>query len=284
MPEIAEVKIMSDFINAIQTYDSFYEHAEKSEVSKVKTDLNLFDGGVYTVTAKSRGKELMLEMEMLGGESNGPIVKKLLCTMGMSGNWVYVKDGSPKMEKAMKHGHLRIKSTRNNWLILYDPRRFAKWKFVDSWSKNRGYCPLTEFENFSADIINNCNVKKDFSKPVYEVMMNQKWFNGIGNYLRAEILYRLDVNPFQPFNQLLNDDVDYLLILTHICCKDAYELGGGQLKDWFNPEGASANSFKEWMVCYGNKNMSTLKDSNGRVFWYHPKWDEIRTNTMNTDI
>lgn len=29
-----------------------------------------------------------------------------------------------------------------------------------------------------------------FDKPICEVLLNQKYFNGIGNYLRAEILYR----------------------------------------------------------------------------------------------
>ena len=28
-------------------------------------------------------------------------------------------------------------------------------------------------------------------------MLNQKYFNGIGNYLRAEILFRLNIQPFE---------------------------------------------------------------------------------------
>lgn len=31
---------------------------------------------------------------------------------------------------------------------------------------------------------------KAFDKPICEALLNQKYFNGIGNYLRAEILYR----------------------------------------------------------------------------------------------
>lgn len=39
--------------------------------------------------------------------------------------------------------------------------------------------------------------KKAFGKPIMEVLMNQQYFNGIGNYLRAEILFRIgDLNPF----------------------------------------------------------------------------------------
>lgn len=32
---------------------------------------------------------------------------------------------------------------------------------------------------------------KVFDRPICEALLNQKYFNGIGNYLRAEILYRL---------------------------------------------------------------------------------------------
>lgn len=32
-----------------------------------------------------------------------------------------------------------------------------------------------------------------FKKPICEVMLNQAYFNGIGNYLRAEILYRYEL-------------------------------------------------------------------------------------------
>jgi hypothetical protein len=36
-----------------------------------------------------------------------------------------------------------------------------------------------------------------FSRPVCEVLLNQQYFNGIGNYLRAEILFRAGIPPFQ---------------------------------------------------------------------------------------
>ena len=32
--------------------------------------------------------------------------------------------------------------------------------------------------------------KAVFKKPICEVLLDQKFFNGVGNYLRAEILYR----------------------------------------------------------------------------------------------
>jgi len=274
MPEVAEVKIMSDFINNVVGLDTFYEYIGKSEVSKVKTDLDVFEDGIFSITAQSRGKELILNLELVGGDVSNVLIKRLSCSMGMSGNWIYIKKDSEKLEQALKHGHLRFKSTRGNYLILYDPRRFAKWKWTDTWTKGRGNCPLTEYNDFSLILRTNIYKHKDFNKPISEILMNQKWFNGIGNYLRAEILYRLDINPFQPANQLTHQEVDLLCTITHLCVRDAYQLGGGQLKDWYNPNGVNGNSFNEWVMCYGK--MSSIIDGTGRKFWFDPKWESYQ--------
>jgi len=281
MPELAEVKIMSDFINNVVGLDTFFESVEKSPVSKVKTELNPFDGAVFTMNAKSRGKELMIHMEMVGGDSEGAVTKNLSLGMGMSGNWIFIKKDSDRLEEALKHGHLRFKSTRGNYLIMYDVRRFAKWKWVDGWAKNRGYCPLTEYNEFSEAIRTHFNKHKDFNTPLYLLLMSQKWFNGVGNYLRAEILHRLNIDPFQPMNQLSKNELDSLIQLVHFCVRDAYTLGGGQLKDWQNPFMVEGASMKDWIQCYGKLNW--IKDKSGRRFWYDPKWEESATITIGKD-
>jgi endonuclease VIII-like 1 len=270
MPELAEVKIMSDFINAVVREERFFDTIEKSEVSKVKTELNPFNGAVFALFAESRGKELMLNLEMVGGNIDGALSKKLLCGMGMSGNWIYIRKDAPQLENAFKHGHLRFQSTRGNWLILYDPRRFAKWKWVDDWSSNRGHCPMTEFNEFQTELVDTWYTHKYFDNPLHEVLMSQTFFNGVGNYLRAEILDRLEVDPFQAANKLTIDELYELIKLTHLCVRDAYQLGGGQLKDWWSPVAAPAENFDQWMQCYGKK--KKMKDRSGRTFWYDEKW------------
>jgi endonuclease VIII-like 1 len=270
MPELAEVRLMGDFINYVVTQEPFFDKIEKSEVSKVSTELDVYEGGVFTIGAICRGKELILHTELVGGDMQGAVTKNLLCNMGMSGNWIFIRKDSPRLEQAFKHGHLRIRSTRGNWLILYDPRRFAKWRWVPGFSQNRGSCPLTEYEKFSDELIENWKRKKDFSKPLNELMMNQRWFNGVGNYLRAEIIDRIDVNPFQPANELSTEKLKELIHTTNLCVRDAYQLGGGQLKDWFNPEGMASENFDQWMMCYGKK--MSIRDKTGRMFWFDEKW------------
>jgi endonuclease VIII-like 1 len=283
MPELSEVKIMGDFINYIVDNETFFQKIEKSEVSKVKTELDPFDGAVFTMSSESRGKELMLNLEMVGGDIDGAVTKKLLVNLGMSGNWVYVKRDSKNLEKVLKHSHLRFITARGNYLVLHDIRRFAKWRWVDDWSANRGPCPLTEYGDFVDHVKLNWQKSKAFNQPLNEVLMNQNYFNGVGNYIRSEVLYRADINPFQLAATLEHKELDNLLTVIHLCFRDSYTLGGGQLKDWQNPYGTEGNDFNQWMKCYGNKEMMKVKDRTGRTFWFNPKWESFIPESYSRD-
>ena len=61
------------------------------------------------------------------------------------------------------------------------------------WSKGRAPDPMFEYEEFRSNVLDNLT-DRIFDKPLCEVMHNQKYFNGIGNYLRAEIIFRLVPN------------------------------------------------------------------------------------------
>ena len=41
------------------------------------------------------------------------------------------------------------------------------------------------------------------TRPICEVMLDQRFFNGIGNYLRAEILHRAGIHPFAPARDII---------------------------------------------------------------------------------
>jgi endonuclease VIII-like 1 len=160
-------------------------------------------------------------------------------------------------------------------LSFVDVRRFGKWSFND-WNKDRGPDPVQEYNVFVNHIMTNL-LKRDFDKPLHEVLMNQKYFNGIGNYLRAEILYRLDINPFQPARDvILSPKVKELFELCRDIPNQAYLLGGGNLYTWETPQElemhTSIGSWADWMKCYGNKEMCSEMDNIGRRFWFDPKW------------
>jgi endonuclease VIII-like 1 len=272
MPEIAEVKLTSEFINKHGRKD--FVKIEKSPVSKVKCDLTLLNFSQFIVMSASRGKE----MTLLFVDSSGPYQEKttvlstklMKVTLGMSGAWIFYDPTDPKTEKLHKHVHLRLYTSKGLILGLYDTRRFAKWSWND-FDENRSPCPISETLKFQDNLVDNWKTHKDFTKQnLSEIMMSQRWFNGVGNYLRAEILYRFNKNPFQVASNLTESEVLDLAAITIGCCNTAYMLGGGQLKDWKNPDGEDPASFKEWMKCYGI--MEKTVDGTGRAFWFDPKW------------
>jgi endonuclease VIII-like 1 len=269
MPEIAEVKLTSEFISSIGKKTRF-KRIEKSPVSKVKTDLNV-PYKTFTVDALSRGKEMMVYC--IGTNEIGQTGRLgLKVGLGMSGTWIHYDPKLPENEKYHKHTHLRFIDENDHVLGMCDIRRFGKWTWSD-FDERRGPCPISEELKFADNLRDNWEKHKDFKKhKLSEILMSQKWFNGVGNYLRAEILYRLDRNPFMIASDLKKEDLNNLIALTIGCAKAAYKLGGGQLKDWKNPTGEDPSSFKEWMKCYGK--LEKVTDGTGRTFWFDTKWKD----------
>jgi endonuclease VIII-like 1 len=255
MPELAEIKIMSEYINNVCLGEDFTSISVSSEVERrlaliQPTDLQIFD-----ISAESRGKELLLTL------TSGIDKYQLSVSMGMSGHWVLCKGWA-----APKHTHLKFRTVSGNSLCLVDARRFAKWKWSTGWSPNRGPCPVTQFDQFKENICQSFD-KKAFAKPVHLVLMDQRYFNGIGNYLRAEILYRANQDPFEEARTAIVNN-PAILELCKTIPFEAYLIGGGQLKDWSNPFNVPPDGFDNWIKCYGRSDRSIL-DKNGRTFWYY---------------
>lgn len=57
-------------------------------------------------------------------------------------------------------------------------------------------------------------------------LMEQKYFSGIGNYLKSEILYRSRLNPFRTLNTFTNDEIARLFGTSLATIQQAYQSGG----------------------------------------------------------
>lgn len=264
MPEIAEIRIMGDFINETAG-GRIFSGIRKSRVSKVKTSLKVpYD--YFSVKAETRGKELKIIFTSKEGKE-----KSMMLGMGMSGNWTFCETGQEP-----KHMHLMLDTIDGMTLGLVDVRRFAKWKWGD-WNLDRGPDPSTDSKAFRKNITSNLP-KRIFSKPICEVLLDQKYFNGIGNYLRAEILFKAKQDPFEVARDALTKNVKILDMCERLPL-EAYQLGGGQLKDWENPYVVEEKSFSRWILCYSNPAMCKLVDKTGRTIWYDPKYKRKEKDT-----
>jgi len=260
MPELAELRLTSDYVNECSDR-AVYVSVEKNPEHKGK-DLDIpFKS--FTIKAESKGKEIVLSIKDAYSDATIPI----RITMGMSGHFQLTNTAQEP-----KHAHLKFYRKDGTTLSFVDVRRFGKWTQGVAWNEDRGPDPTTEPREFFLNIMTNLT-NKTFRKPLYEVLMDQKWFNGIGNYLRAEIVFRAnDVDPFLPAVEQLAKYPKILQLCTDIPML-AYAKGGGSIKDWNNPFGENAIQ-ERFMLCYGNKNMDTRIDPKGRRFWYDPKWNK----------
>jgi endonuclease VIII-like 1 len=257
MPELTEVKIMSDFINQKSKNVRFNEafHVEKGNIpTPFKYDHK------FNVSSTSNGKELLLNFYNRVGQSLSVWV-----FMGMSGNWKYV----PTLTwNDTKYVRLRLDDDTGHSLILYGGYMGPKYSVGKPFTgTKRGPDPTKDFELFKTNIMSNIS-KKIFDNPICELLLNQEYFNGIGNYLRSTILYYGDINPFISGRDAI---IKYPEIpqLCHDIPLKSYELNGGQLRDWKNPFDGDSVNFIEWV--YYQKGLS-CKDKGNRTLWFNPKW------------
>lgn len=268
MPELAELKLTADYVNRSAKGKHFYAVQKNPEHKGQLFDVPFNE---FIIHARSRGKELILFLESVDNQDTLPI----RMTMGMAGHFRLTRTGEEN-----KHAHLKFLSRDGYTLSFVDVRRFGKWKPEETWSSNRGPCPMTEFDEFKQTIMDNLD-KKVFDKPINELLMDQKYFNGIGNYLRAEILYRIDAYPFMPARQMIKEHGDQLFDLCKTMPELAYVRGGGEIKDWNNPfktENDYIRTTGSFFKCYAKKGMAQLIDKTKRRFWYDPKWKVLDMN------
>lgn len=255
MPEGPELRIMTDFVNTKSKgtkYSTVYDVAKGNIPSK-----SSIPDGDFTVKAESFGKELIISLY------HDIIQTDIHVFMGMSGNWKFVPTDKWNDTKFVR---LRLDTTDGNSLLLYGSYMGPKYK-IGPFSTKRGPDPTKEFDFFKENILNNLH-KKTFDKPICEALLDQKYFNGIGNYLRSTILYYLGENPFDKARDVINKRPDIL----DMCCDiplQAYKYNGGQLRDWHNPNGGDVKDFSEWV--FYQKGVG-VKDNTGRTFWFEEKW------------
>lgn len=256
MPEGPELKIMQDYINKNvedKVFSKLY-HVEKGNNTK---DSNLIEN--FKVKAKSWGKELKLNVYHDVTDLTFSIF------MGMSGNWKFVKTENWNDTRFVR---MRLDTIDGYSLLLYGSYMGPKYRLGDFTGVKRGPDPTKDFDTFKNNVLSNLK-SKVFDKPICEALLDQKYFNGIGNYLRSTIIYYLDVNPFDNARNIITNYPQILDMCRDIPNK-AYQLNGGQLSDWVNPFDTDYEEFKKWV--FYQKGIS-CKDKTGRTFWYDPKWE-----------
>ena len=261
MPELPELRIMSDFINQ----NSKHRFIKAFHVEKGNQPVPFTYQYQFNVKSDTNGKELLLNFYNRVGQS-----LDIWVFMGMNGNWKYVPT---KNWNDTKFVRMRLDDESGNSLLLYGGFMGPKYSVAKPFDgTKRGSDPTKKFDDFKSNILNNLN-KKAFDKPICEVLLNQEYFNGIGAYLNSEIVGRLDINPFRKFKSLKDFELEKLFSMILKCCKESYEYGGGELISWVNP--ISESRIDEWIKFYNKKDICYKQQFGKRNIWIQKKFKNI---------
>ncbi|XP_034734092.1 endonuclease 8-like 1 isoform X2 [Etheostoma cragini] len=289
MPEGPELHLASLYVNRMCAGVVFTGPVRKSQVSK-NPDVP-FTCEAYFITATSRGKEVKLTLTPMksddlkervkAGQADQPM--DIVIRFGMSGYFRFTTE-----DELPKHAHLRFysKETPCRVLSFVDARRFGSWQPNGTWQPDRGPCIMFEYESFREKVVSHLS-DRAFDKPICEVLLNQKYFNGIGNYLRAEILFRTVLEGLESKDLCENEkpvknettdtktsdsakqkrvkgETGDLLRLCHTVPLEVVNLGG----KGYDPQKTDYSDFKAWLQCYYVDGMKSIGDHNGRTMWF----------------
>lgn len=223
MPEIVEIKKYCDFINkhfknkkliSIKILKGRYKkHGKFEGYNQISNNLPL-----KLIEAKSKGKFIYITFE-----NNITIY----CTLGLSGGWTYKKKDSSKFQfpeimeflnvKDIENyrdeslDHLNIEFTfKKGSLYFFDTLSYGTISVSNDISKlNKKLNSLgpdimdidTDFDLF------NERINKIQNKKIGNVIVNQKIISGIGNYLRADILWLAKISPHRLIKNLSKSEM-----------------------------------------------------------------------------
>ena len=160
MPEGPELHVIGKFINEVSDGRIYTGTVIKSAVSTKNPDID-WDEASYTISATSRGKEVMVTLTSVTDQDvknaktktkakpkqdrvDPPKEMKILFRMGMSGKFTF-----SKKSEIIKHSHLSFFSRDDDMVLSFtDYRRFGRWEVTDKWGKDRGPCIILEYELF----------------------------------------------------------------------------------------------------------------------------------------
>tara|TARA_B110001450_G_scaffold35904_1_gene31592 strand:+ start:429 stop:1235 length:807 start_codon:yes stop_codon:yes gene_type:complete len=259
MPEGPEVRIVADFLQKelknqeITNFDCF------SKPYKIK----------YGKIVKEINKHIPFkfsEIFCIGKTSFIKIDddKYFSFHLGMTGNW---------SKKEEKHSHLKLKTNINNVVYFNDIRRFGNIKILNNIDIKTKYHKDGDFLNFntSPEKYTNFLMKNINSNiEVCKILLNQKYFCGVGNYLKSEILYHAKIHPHTKWNYLIKKDIYNLCKYTKEIIHQAYLSGGAELKDFKNPENDSKlilNAYAQTQDSKGNPIINDITKDNRRTYW-----------------
>lgn len=181
----------------------------------------------------------------------------IMITLGMTGKLRI----SSNQEK---HDHIEIK-TSNYTLYFNDLRNFGTIEFTNNLEiltnklNKLGYDPLQEKITSSQFYAHIGKFNPDIE--IAEILLNQNFLSGIGNYLRSDILYCSKINPHSRIGTFSSNILKILKKCIYTTMLDSYKKQKEKKHKFI--------IYKQLISPAGNT-VQKYKDSKGRTVWFDP--------------
>ena len=176
---------------------------------------------------------------------------------GMEGNFIKIKGTHSNIEL-----NLMVSSGKEKSLWFHDTRHFGHFEIIDDWELDMKKIGPDVFSIERDEFISQ--LKRFPKKEICGLLLDQKVVSGIGNYLRAEILFFAGVFPGRLVGDLSDDTLGVIFDKTKSVCERSYLAGGCSLKSYFTD--GKKGDFE--LTIYGKGTKGKFKD--GRTMFYDP--------------
>ena len=186
------------------------------------------------IDVSCRGKFIYMSL------SNGSY---LTSTLGMTGSW---------RKKPTKHSRMIMETTAGA-LYFDDIRNFGTLNFENTKSDvgqillSLGWDPLAESLDYDAQI---SRMKLASNATIAEALMDQRLFSGVGNYVKAEVLYRSKISPWRLVKDIDDMTLGIICEASRKVLIESFIAGGTTIHDYADASG-NAGSYQQKLQVYG---------------------------------
>lgn len=175
----------------------------------------------------------------------------LYSSLGMTGHW-----GNTRL----KHSRVSLKFNDGSTVYYTDQRNFGTLKFVYGRNELQKKIGKLGPDMLSEDVTHIKFAQQIRKKPTWTIsktIMNQAVVAGVGNYVKAEALWRAKISPHRKVETLSDIESNTLNECIKNVLRDSYELGGATLRSYKSFDGSEGQYARRFAV-YNQK-----RDPNG---------------------
>lgn len=278
MPEGVELRVSCDSLQKIVSKSIVSIELGKgrwkslSQIKGCSDLLSLLKQGQQQICSiRVHGKQMFWEI----GQQNKIYMN---CSYGMTGGWFFQPD---------KYTALILILDDSSSIHFNDVRHFGNVAFIDKHAAdlklcNLGWDPLIEdFRDPGVNLM--VKIQKNQNKEICQVLMDQSIFSGVGNYIKAEALYRSQIHPETKTKFISEDQLQHLFSSIAAVMSESYRAHGNTLRDFKSPDG-QAGAFSFELQCYSRqkdpagRQIISQTTSDGRTSWICPQIQKIQTS------